>query len=329
MLNEKMKLAKNLFEKPDMVPCRDGYGYGLVELGEKDRNIVVLGADLTASVRADWFQKRFPDRFIEVGIAEQDMMCIAAGLSRIGKIPYVSTYSVFCTGRAWDQFRTTVCYANLNVKLGAAHAGISVGPDGATHQALEDMAIMRVIPNTTIMCPCDHIEAKKATLESASINGPVVIRFGREKIPVVTSADTPYKTGRAEVFRTGKDVTIVACGALVYEALVAAKKLESENIDAEVINCHTIKPLDAATIVATAKKTGAVVTAEEHQVTGGLGGAVAECLSKNCPVPMRFVGVQDTFGESGQPDELMKKYGLTSDAIMQAVRSVLPMKKSR
>ncbi|MFH1588057.1 MAG: transketolase family protein [Candidatus Diapherotrites archaeon] len=327
-LNPKMKLSEKIFSEPEMIPSRYGYGEGLVELGKKDERVVVLGADLTASTCAHWFQEKFPERFFEIGIAEQDMTCIAAGLSLVGKIPFVSTYGVFSTGRAWDQLRTTVAYAGLNVKIGSAHAGISVGPDGATHQALEDITLSRVLPGMTVLSPCDSIETKKATLAIAEeLKGPAVIRFGREKTPVLTTTESPFKLGKAELFVEGTDVTIFATGAEVYYSLLAAKELEKENISVEVINLHTIKPLDKKTVIESAKKTGAVVTAEEHQVMAGFGSAIAEVLVQNYPVPMKFVGVQDRFGGSGEPDELMKKFNLVETDIIKAVKEVLEMKK--
>jgi len=322
-----LKLAENILGDVEKIPTRHGYGDALLELGKTDPRVVVLGADLSSSLRVDQFAREFPDRFIQIGIAEQDMMGVAAGLSLTGKIPFVSTYGVFCTGRAWDQLRTTVAYAKLNVKVGSGHGGISVGPDGATHQALEDIAITRTIPNITVIAPCDYHETLKATMAAAKLQGPVVIRFGREKVPVITTPETPFEVGRAEVYREGSDVTIVACGVMVYEALKAAEVLSRENISAMVINCHTIKPLDTDTLINAARETGAMVTAEEHQVKGGLGSAVAEALSAEYPVPVKMVGIQDTFGQSGQPEELMEAYGLTPDSIVKAAREALKIKK--
>ncbi len=325
-LNQAMKLA-DVYGTPEQVPTRFGYGDALIEMGKTNPNVVVLGADLSSSLRVDIFAKQFPDRFVELGIAEQDMMCIAGGLSLVGKIPFVSTYGVFAIGRAWDQLRTSVAYANLNVKIGSGHSGVSVGPDGATHQALEDVALARVLPNVTVIAPADYHETFKATVAAAQIEGPVVVRFGREKVPVITTKETPFEVGKAEIFRDGSDVSVVACGVMVYEALMAARMLEAKGVSVQVINCHTIKPLDKAAIVGAAKKTGALVTAEEHQVTAGLGSAVAELVSQEWPVPVRMVGVMDRFGESGQPAELMKKFGLTRDDIVAAIEAVLRMKK--
>lgn len=322
-----LHLAGNMLLDPERIPTRFGYGDGLVELGKVNPAVVVLGADLSSSLCVDRFRDAFPERFIQTGIAEQDMMCLAAGLSLAGKIPFVSTYGVFCTGRAWDQLRTTVAYAKLNVKVGSGHGGVSVGADGATHQALEDISITRTIPNVTVVVPADYNETLKATIESASTPGPVVIRFGREKVPVVTTRDTPFSIGKAQIFRDGEDVSIIACGQMVYESLVAAGKLAENGVSARVINCHTVKPLDVETIIAAARETGAVVTAEEHQVMGGFGSAIAEAISQNCPVPMKLIGIQDTFGQSGDPDELMRAYGLKSDSIFEAALKVISMKK--
>ncbi len=321
-----LKLSKNILGDVEMIPTRFGYGDGLVALGNENSEVVVLGADLTSSLCADRFQKAFPERFIQIGIAEQDMMGVASGLSIVGKIPFVSTYGVFCTGRAWDQLRTTVAYAKLNVKIGSGHGGISVGPDGATHQALEDIAITRTIPNMTVIVPADYHETFKATIAAANMDGPVMIRFGREKVPVITTSETPFEIGKADIYRDGSDVSVIACGVMVYQALVAAEKLANEGISVQVINCHTVKPIDIQTIIGAAALTGAVVTAEEHQVMGGFGSAVAEVLCQNCPVPMKMVGIQDSFGESGQPDDLMRKFHLLDTDIIQAVREVLKMK---
>lgn len=308
-------------------PTRDGYGEGLVDAGEQNTNVVALGADITASVHVDWFRDRFPDRFVSLGIAEQNQMGVAAGLSLAGKIPFVTNYGVFLSGRAWDQIRTTVCYSNLNVKLGGAHGGISVGADGATHQALEEISIMRCLPNMKVVVPADYAETRKATLEASKIDGPVYIRFGREKVPCITNDKTPYEFGKAYCVRKGTDVAIIACGVMVYQSLVAAEELEKEGISAMVINNHTIKPIDEATIFEAAKTAGAIVTAEEHQTAGGMGSAVLEFLAQNYPVPAKMVGVQDRFGESGDPDTLMKAFGLVGEDIAAAARRVIAMKK--
>jgi len=323
-----MYLAKDLYD-PDKVerkPSRDGYGDGLIVAGTNDKNVVVLCADLTESTRSEAFKKQFPDRFFELGVAEQNMAGIAAGLALNGKVPFISSYATFSPGRNWDQLRVSVCYTKANVKVAGHHTGISVGPDGATHQALEDLALVRVLPNMTVICPVDAIEAKKATVAAASHVGPTYLRFMREKTPIVTTEKTPFEIGKAHMFREGKDVTVVAIGSQVYEALVAARSLEKD-ISVEVINSPTVKPIDIDTIVASAKKTGAVVTAEEHQINNGLGSAVAEVLAEHYPVPMARVGMRDTFGESGSPDELMDKYGMRAKNIVEAIRSVLKRKK--
>ena len=324
---EIVKLNVNL-ASPELVPSRDGYGHGLVEAAKQDKNVVALGGDITASVRVDWFQKEFPDRFFSIGVAEQNQMGIAAGLSLMGKVPFVTNYGVFLAGRAWDQIRTTVCYSNLNVKLGGAHGGISVGPDGATHQALEEISLMRCLPNMKVIVPADAVEARKATLAMAKAFGPMYVRFGREKVPVITDESTPFEIGKAYCCKDGSDVAIVACGAMVYEALVAAEKLAAEGISAMVINNHTIKPIDKATLIEAAMKTGAVVTVEEHQVMGGMGSAVAEVLAQHCPVPMRIIGINDRFGESGDPVTLMNAFQLTGEHIAKAAKELLKHKKA-
>lgn len=321
-------LNPKLFDpEVEQVPTRDGYGEGLVALGEKNENVVVLTGDLSASTRANMFAEKFPERFIEVGVAEQNMMGIAAGLALSGKIPFVSSYAVFVPGRCWDQLRVSVCYSKANVKVAGAHSGISVGPDGATHQALEDIATVRVLPNIVVEVPCDSIEAKKTTIAIGENKGPAYFRFHREKTPVITTAESPFKIGKAEVFRVGTDVSIIACGPLVYQSMVAAKELEKDGISVEVINNHTIKPIDKLTLASSAKKTGAVVTVEEHQINGGLGGAVAEVLAENYPVPMERIGMPDSFGESGAPEELLEKYGMSVKKIKEAVKTVISRKK--
>jgi len=312
-----------------MMLARQGWADALIELGEKDPRIVVLDADLAKSTLTCQFKDKFPKRFFDMGIAEQNMINVAGGLSLTGLIPFVTTYGVFVSGRAWEQIRTSICYGNLNVKFGGAHGGISVGPDGATHQALEEITIMRVLPGMTVIVPSDFYETKKAVMASVEINGPVYIRFGREKTPVVTTPDMPFKIGKAINMKEGKDITIVACGSMVAEALDAADALAQKGISAEVVNLHTIKPMDKDAILASAKKTGCVVTAEEHQLFGGMGGAVAEVLAQAHAVPMEMVGINDTFGESGQPRELMEKYGLTSKEIFEKSIKVLSRKKSK
>lgn len=310
----------------ERIPMRDGYGQALLELCEKNPKVMVLDADVAKSTRTVWIRDKYPEQFLDMGIAEQDMVGTAAGLALGGMIPFISTYCVFLAGRAWDQIRTTVCYNHLNVKFGGAHAGISVGPDGATHQALEDIALTRVLPNMTVIVPCDAEETRKATLASAALDGPCFIRFGREAVPVVTDTGTPFEIGKCRCVREGSDVTILANGALVYEAVTAAHELNAEGINAAVLDCHTVKPLDEEAVIAAARKTGCIVTAEEHQRWGGLGGAVAECLSLHCPVPLEMVAVQDSFGESGKAEELMEKYGLNSRAIIEKVHQALKRK---
>ncbi len=312
---------------PELKATRYGYGEGLVRLGETNPKVVALGLDITTSTTVNMFKEKFPDRFFSLGIAEQNGMGVAAGLSLVGFIPYVCTYGVFASGRCWDQIRTTVCYTNCNVKIGGAHGGISVGPDGATHQALEEITIMRVIPNMRIIVPCDAIETRKATLKSAEVFGPVYIRFGREPVPVVTREETPFEFGKALLLRDGKDVTVIACGPMVYDAMEAAKAMEEKGISVQVINMHTVKPIDTEAIVQAARQTGAIVTAEEHQIAGGLGGAVAEVLGENYPVPLRRIGIRDRFGTSGAPRELMYEFRVTKIQIGEAIEEVLKRKK--
>ena len=321
MIQENAKLNPKVFE-PDveLAPTRNGYGEGLLIAGEHNENVVVLCADLTESTRSEAFAKKFPERFIEVGVAEQNMATIAAGLGISGKIPFISSYAVFSPGRNWEQIRTTIAYNDSNVKIAGAHTGISVGPDGATHQAAEDIATMRVMANMKVFVPCDAIEAKKATVAAAKIWGPVYLRFGREKSPVITTEKTPFIPGKAQIFWQSRapKVAIIACGPLLHNALLAAKELEKEKIGTIVVNCHTIKPLDEQTILEVARKCGAVVTVEEHQVKGGLGGAIAELLARKHPTPMEFIGMQDVFGESGAPKELIEKYGMGVKDIKKA-----------
>lgn len=307
------------------IPMRDGYGKALLKLIGDGKLVVALDADVAKSTRTVWVRDQYPEHFLDMGIAEQDMVGTASGLALGGMIPFASTYGVFLAGRAWDQVRTTVCYNNLNVKLAGAHAGISVGPDGATHQALEDVSLMRVLPNMTVVVPCDAVETEKATLALAEREGPCYIRFGREAVPVITDEDSPFEIGKANVLRDGKDAVLFANGAMVYEGLETAKRLSGEGIDLMVVNLHTVKPLDQEAVVAAARKTGGVITAEEHQAAGGMGSAVAECLAQHYPVPMRILGMQDGFGESGAPDELMKRYGFSSDAIYQAVKDFVAL----
>ena len=305
---------------------RIGFGEGLAELGKTNPKVVAVGADTAASVSLNLFYEKFPERFYNVGIAEQNMIGIASGLSLTGLIPFASTYAIFSSGRPWEEIRTTVCYSNLNVKIGGSHGGVMVGPDGATHQALEDIAIMRCLPKMTVIVPCDMVETKKATIAAAKMFGPVYLRYGREPMPIITKDDSPFEIGKAITLKDGGDVAIFACGHLVYEALCAAEILEKSGIKASVVNVHTIKPIDEETIVKTAKKCGAIVTAEEHQVAGGFGSAVCEVLAKHCPVPVEMVGVFDTFGESGAPLDLLKEYGLKAENIVAAALKSLKRK---
>jgi len=313
--------------KPEMKKTREGFGRGLVELGKADENVVVLVGDLADSTMTSLFQQEFPERFIEVGVAEQNMMTVAAGLSLVGKIPFLSTYGAFAACRSLDQVRVTLCYGDLNVKIGGAHGGISVGPDGATHQAMEEISIMRAMPRMRMIVPADFHEAKKATIAAANVHGPVYIRFGRENVPVVTEPETPFEFGRGAIYREGGDLTIIACGVMLYEALVAHEELKKQGIEARVINMHTIKPLDEEIIIAAARETGAIVTAEEHQVNGGLGGAVAEAVVKYAPVPVEMVAVDDRFGQSGKPDELMAAFGLKAVNIVEKANQVINRKR--
>ena len=305
------------------IPMRDGYGKALLKLIGGGKPVVALDADVAKSTRTVWVRDQYPEHFLDMGIAEQDMVGTASGLALGGIIPFASTYGVFLAGRAWDQIRTTVCYNNLNVKLAGAHAGISVGPDGATHQALEDVALMRVLPNMTVVVPCDAVETEKATMALAEWEGPCYIRFGREAVPVVTDESSPFEIGKANVLREGSDAVLFANGAMVYEGLEAAKKLAEEGIDLMVVNLHTVKPLDQEAVLAAARKTGRVITAEEHQAAGGMGSAVAECLAQHYPVLIRILGMKDCFGESGGPEELMERHGFNAASICQAVKNLM------
>ena len=323
MLNPEAKLNPKIFDEDvEQRPTRAGYGEGIVEAGEANQNVVALCADLTESTQTMAFAKKFPERFFECGVAEQNMATIAAGLGVSGKIPFIASYATFSPGRNLEQIRTTIAYNDANVKIAGHHAGISVGPDGATHQATEDIAIMRSLPNMRVLAPCDSIEAKKATVAAAQIWGPVYLRFAREKSPVLTTRETPFVPGKIQVFWESPkpSVLILGCGALLYQSLLAARELEKEKIQVLVVNCHTVKPLDEENIIKLAEKAGAVVTVEEHQIMGGLGGAVAELLAQKSPMPMEFVGLKDVFGESGPPEELLKKYGMSVKEIMAAAK---------
>jgi transketolase len=326
MLNANQKLNPDIFSKDvEKAHTRDGYGKGVVELGEKDERIVVLCADLAESTRSHWFKEKFPNRYIEIGVAEQNLATVASGMANYGKIPFISSYACFSPGRNYEQIRTTISLNNVPVKIMGAHAGISVGPDGATHQMLEDMALMRAQPNMVVLAPCDFEETKKAVKTSVEIGGPVYIRFGREKTPVITTPDSPFEIGKANLLRDADNaqVSIISCGPLTYNALIAAEELSKEGIECLVLNNHSIKPMDVESVIAVAKKTGKVVTVEEHQVNGGMGSAVAEVLAKEYSVPIEFIGVQDKFGQSGKPDELIEHYGMGVESIKKAVKKVL------
>ena len=316
------------YQSRDLKATRLGFGEALVELGNENPNVVVLGADVTGSVRTDLFMKAFPDRFFTVGVAEQDMIGTAAGLAIAGKIPFASTYGQFAVGRPFDQIRQSLAYSNLPVKICASHCGLTVGPDGATHQSLEDIAIMRVLPHMTMATPCDYLQTKKMIKKSVDWKHPIYIRFFRDNTPVFTEANGDFQFGKADTLIEGTDVAIIACGLQVWEAILAEEALSAEGVSVRVINMHTIKPLDKDAVEKAAKETGAIVTAEDHQIHGGLGGAVAEVLAQKHPTPQEFVAVQDTFGESGKGEELMKKYGVVKEDIIRAVKKVLKRKKS-
>ena len=328
MLNPDAKLAANIFDNPDMASTREGFGKGVVEAGKLDERIVVLTADLAESTQAHHFQKAFPERFIQVGVAEQNLATVAAGMANYGKLPFITSYAAFSPGRNWEQIRTTICLNNVPVVVCGMHAGVSVGPDGATHQALEDIALMRALPNIIVISPCDAQEGRKATLAAAQLGVPVYMRWGREKTPMMTTADTPFEIGKANVLWQSEhtQTTIFATGPLVHNALLAARELETQGIMVTVVNVHTIKPLDKETIVGEARRAGAVVTVEEHQTTGGLGGAIAELLAQEYPVPIEFVGVKDKFGQSGTSVELIEHYGMGVSHIVASVKKVIARK---
>ncbi len=307
-------------ERDDMPreATRNAYGRALVELGQQRDDVVVLDADLSGSTRTGWFGERFPERFFNMGIAEQNMMNVAAGLAMTGKIPFASTFAIFASGRAWEQVRNTVAYPALPVRICASHAGITVGADGASHQALEDISLMRVIPNMTVIVPKDGPETERVLPAVVDLDGPVYVRLGRAEVPVLSGDDESFTVGRAQVLRDGEDVALIACGVMLEPALEAADQLEERGIGARVINLSTIKPLDGETLNAAAEECGAVVTAEEHSVIGGMGSAVTEFLAEVCPVPLRRVGIMDRFGQSGQPDQLLGEYGLDARTIREA-----------
>lgn len=306
-----------------MEPIRKGFGRGLKEAGEKNANVVALVADLTESTQISLFKETFPDRFFEIGIAEQNLVTTGAGLAAMGKIPFVSSYAAFSPGRNWEQIRTTICLNDRPVKIIGSHAGLFTGKDGATHQMLEDIALMRVLPNMVVLAPCDSIEAEKMTLAMAEDSRPNYMRLAREATPVFTTKETPFEIGKAYVFDEGSDITIIATGTMTYQALVAAESLFKDGIDAEVVHVGTIKPLDGETILKSVKKTGAVVTVEEAQINGGLGGAIAELLGENLPTPMIRMGMKDHFGESGDPVDLFEHFGLTAHHIVLSAHQLL------
>jgi transketolase len=310
------------------LPTRNGFGEGLIEAGTRNKNVLAICADLAESTRMEGFKKAHPEQYLEIGVAEQMLVAMAGGLAAVGKTPWIASYAMFNPGRSWEQVRTIMALNETDVKIAGAHAGVSVGPDGATHQAIEDIAIMRVIPHMTVVVPCDSVQTKKATIALSERFGPVYLRFAREKSAIVTTEATPFEIGKAQTFRDGNDVAIVACGILVYNALVAAQELANEDgIAARVINNHTIKPMDEAAITQAARECGAVVTVEEHQVQGGMGSAVAEVLARTAPVPIEFIGVQNAFGQSGDPVELIEHYGMGTAAIKDAVRRAYARKR--
>lgn len=312
---------------PEMIATRQAYGDALLELGEKNKDIVVLDADLSKSTTTAKFGKKFPDRFFNMGVAEANMMNTAAGLATCGKIPFVSSFSIFATGRAWEQIRNTICYSGLNVKIVATHSGVSVGPDGASHQCIEDLSLMQTIPTMTVIEPCDAFETKKSILAAVTYKGPVYIRLGRAAVPVITKKEDPYTIGRANILRTGGDVAIIACGALVSNSLTAADMLSKDGIEATVVNMHTIKPLDKETLLKVAKQVNTVVTAEQHVLDGGLGSAVASLLARTYPVPIEMIGIDNRFGQSGEPDILFKEYHLLPEDIVLAAKRAVERKK--
>lgn len=332
-INPQMKLSEHLLdlEKIEQQPTRDGYGLGLVEMGDENHNVVALCADLTESTRTEAFAKKYPERFVEIGVAEQNLASVASGLAAMGKIPFITSYAMFSPGRNWEQIRTTICYNERNVKIIGSHAGISVGPDGATHQALEDIAVTRVIANLQVFAPCDVWEGRRVTRAIGKAVGPCYARFSREKSPVMTTEETPFEIGQAYAYwtepkRTKPQVAIIACGSLLHRAILAADRLEKGGIKVRVINNVSIKPMDEDTIIKAARDAGAVITVEEHQVNGGMGSAVAEVLAKNHQVPMEFIGMQNRFGESGEPNQLLEHFGMGVKHIIDAVEKVLKRK---
>ncbi len=310
-LNKQMNL--NFFRQ--VVATREGFGQALTEIGAKNKDIMAVCADLKESIRIEQFSEKFPERYVEVGVAEQNLVTVASGLAAVGKIPFAASYAVFCPGRCWEQIRTTICYNDTNVKIIGAHTGISVGADGSTHQALEDIALMRVLPNMIVIVPADCEQAKKATKAMAAYKGPAYLRLTRDKTEQMTTGKTPFEIGKAQVWKQGKDIALIGAGPVIYQCLGAAALLQEKGLNAMVINCHTVKPLDKKTILEAAKKCRHIITVEEAQAKGGLGGAIAEFLSEIFPVKIKSIGMQDQFGESGSPDELLKKFGFTAEHI--------------
>lgn len=330
MLSRDQKINPKVFERDvEQEPIRVGFSRGLLEAGEKDENVVGLCADLTESTQMHLFANKFPKRFIEVGVAEQNLVTVASGMAHMGKIPFVSSYAMFSPGRNWEQIRTTITYNNVPVKIVGSHAGVSVGPDGGTHQAIEDIALMRVLPRMVVVAPCDAIEARKVTLALAENGQPSYLRLAREKTPIITTADSPFEIGKANLLweKEKPEVAIIVCGGLTHNALVAASELWHQGTNVLVLNVHTIKPMDEKVVIEVARRAGAVVTVEEHQQAGGLGSAVAEVLARNYPVPMEFVGVPDVYGQSGEPAELLAHYGMDVKGIMITVRKLIKRKK--
>lgn len=317
------RFVHDVLKDLESAPTRKGFGIGLQKIGGLESKVVALCADLTESTQMHLFKESYGDRFFDVGVAEQNLVTVASGFARMGYVPFVSSYAAFSPGRNWEQIRTTICLNNMPVKIIGSHAGVSVGPDGATHQMLEDIALMRSLPNMVVIAPCDSLEAEKATLAMAMHPQPNYMRLAREATPIITKLDTPFEIGKAHVFEKGNHVTIISTGTMTHQALLAAAKLYNDGIDAEVIHCPTIKPLDEETIIKSVKKTGAVITCEEAQINGGLGGAVAELLSEKFPTPMRRIGVRDRFGESGKPDELLEHFGINSKHIILAAHELL------
>lgn len=318
-------LAKDIAREP----IRKGFGRGLLEAGKRNQNVVAACADLTESVQMHLFREAFPERFVQIGIAEQNLVAVGSGLAAAGKIPFVSSYAAFSPGRNWEQIKTTICLNDQPVRIVGGHAGVLTGPDGATHQMLEDIALMRVLPNMVVIVPGDSLEAERATLALLEDKRPAYLRMARDATPVFTTDKTPFEIGRAYVLSEGTDITMITTGTLTYEALVAAEKLFSQGIDVEVVHCPTIKPLDAVTILKSVERTKAVITAEEAQISGGLGGAVAELLGEHFPVPMKRIGVRDRFGESGEPQELMDFFGLRAKDLMLAAHEMMERKHKK